>query len=121
MSFPPVSFIPGLRDQACDAYIKRVVALPGEIVRVNNKGEVFINNKIIPEPYVTFKCSKSTYLDCGQFTNLKVPNDHYLVLGDNRANSWDGRYWPGGKFLHKKEIIGKAFFRFWPVEQISFF
>ena len=121
MSFPPVSIIPGLRDRACDAYIKRVVALPGEIVRVNNKGEVFINNKIIPEPYVTFKCFKSPYLDCGQFTNLKVPNDHYLVLGDNRANSWDGRYWPGGKFLHKKEIIGKAFLRFWPLEQISFF
>ena len=121
MGFPPVSFIPGLRDKACDAYIKRIVALPGEIVRVNNKGEVFINNKIIPEPYVTFKCSKSLYLDCGQFTNLKVPNDHYLVLGDNRANSWDGRYWPGGKFLHKKEIIGKAFLRFWPLEQINFF
>ena len=38
MSFPPISFIPGLRDQACDAYIKRVVALPGEIVSVNSKG-----------------------------------------------------------------------------------
>ena len=52
MSFPPMSFIPGLRDQACDAYIKRVVALPGEIVSVNSKGEVVINNKIISEPYV---------------------------------------------------------------------
>ena len=50
MSFPPISFIPGLRDQACDAYIKRVVALPGEIVSVNTKGEVIINNKLIPEP-----------------------------------------------------------------------
>ena len=47
MSFPPMSFIPGLRDQACDAYIKRVVALPGEIVSVNSRGEVLINNKII--------------------------------------------------------------------------
>ena len=36
MSFPPMSFIPGLRDQACDAYIKRVVAIPGEIVSVNS-------------------------------------------------------------------------------------
>ena len=45
MSFPPISFIPGLRDQACDAYIKRVVALPGEIVSVNKKGEVkFLSN-----------------------------------------------------------------------------
>ena len=44
--FPPMSFIPGLRDEACDAYIKRVVALPGEIVSVNIKGEVIVNNQI---------------------------------------------------------------------------
>ena len=42
MSLPPMSFIPGWRDQACDAYIKRVVALPGEFVSVNSKGEVII-------------------------------------------------------------------------------
>tara|TARA_B100000401_G_scaffold436322_1_gene379585 strand:- start:191 stop:844 length:654 start_codon:yes stop_codon:yes gene_type:complete len=121
MSLPPVSFIPGLRDRACDAYIKRVVALPGEIVSVNNKGEVLINNKIIFEPYVTYKCSEYLSNNCGAFKNLKVPKDHFLVLGDNRSNSWDGRYWPGGRFLHKKELIGKAYFRFWPVEKIGFF
>ena len=37
------------------------------------------------------------------------------VLGDNRANSWDGRFWPGGAFLPEKEIIGRAFWRFWPL------
>ena len=121
MSFPPISFVPGLRDQACDEYIKRVVALPGEMVSINSRGEVLINNKIIPEPYVTFKCSGSLFNDCGEFTNIRVPKDHLLVLGDNRANSWDGRYWPGSIFLHKKEIIGKAFLRFWPLEKISFF
>ena len=83
-----MSFIPGLRDQACDAYIKRVVALPGEIVSVNNKGEVLIDNKIIPEPYVTLKCSETSFNSCGEFTNFKVPENHFLVLGDNRANSW---------------------------------
>ena len=50
MSFPPMSLIPGWRDQACDEYIKRVVALPGDIVSVNGKGEVIINNKLIDEP-----------------------------------------------------------------------
>ena len=121
MGFPPMSFIPGLRDPACDAYIKRVVALPGEIVSVNNKGEVLIDNKIIDEPYVLLKCNASFFNSCGEFANLKVPKDHLLVLGDNRANSWDGRYWPGGKFLHKKNIIGKAYFRFWPLEKVEFF
>ena len=121
MSFPPMSFIPGLRDQACDAYIKRVVALPGEIVSVNSKGEVIINNKLISEPYVSNKCSPSFFYKCGEFENIKVPKDHFLVLGDNRLNSWDGRYWPGGKFLHKKEIIGKAYLRFWPLGKVGFF
>ena len=57
MALPPMSFIPGLRDQACDAYIKRVVALPGELVSVNVKGEVKINNEKIFEPYVINFCS----------------------------------------------------------------
>ena len=121
MSFPPMSFIPGLRDQACDAYIKRVVALPGEIVSVNSNGEVIINNKLISEPYVINKCTLSSFNYCGEFENLKVPEDHFLVLGDNRSNSWDGRYWPGSKFLHKEEIIGKAYFRFWPLNKAGFF
>ncbi len=121
MSFPPMSFIPGLRDQACDAYIKRVVALPGEIVSVNTKGEVIINNKLINEPYVTYKCLSSTFKNCGEFESIKVPKDHFLVLGDNRSNSWDGRYWPGSKFLHKKEIIGRAYLRFWPLSQVGLF
>ena len=116
-----MSFIPGLRDQACDDYIKRVVALPGEIVSVNTKGEVKINNKLIHEPYVSYKCLLSTFNNCGEFENIKVPKDHFLVLGDNRSNSWDGRYWPGSKFLHKKEIIGRAYLRFWPISQVGFF
>ena len=79
MSFPPMSFIPGLRDQACDAYIKRVVALPGEIVSVNSNGELIINNKLIPEPYVSYKCSLPLFNECGKFENIKVPEDHFLV------------------------------------------
>ena len=115
MGFPPMSIIPGLKDRACDAYIKRVVGLPGELISVNKLGEVFVNNKKLSEPYVTNKCNKSFFIYCGAFNNLLVPKDHYLVLGDNRSNSWDGRYWPGSKFLHKREIIGKAYFRFWPL------
>ena len=121
MTLPPMSFIPGLGDNACDAYIKRVIALPGEIVSVNNRGEVLINNKLISEPYVIFRCSELLLNDCGEFNNIEVPKNHFLVLGDNRANSWDGRYWPGSRFIHKKEIIGKAFFRFWPLDRVGLF
>ena len=121
MSLPPMSIIPGIGDRACDAYIKRVVALPGELVRVNNYGEVFINDKKLEEPYVLNKCYKSNNNDCGAFKNLIVPPNHFLVLGDNRSNSWDGRYWPGGKFLNSNQIIGKAFIRFWPLNKFGLF
>jgi signal peptidase I len=43
-----------------------------------------------------------------------VPQGHIVVLGDNRANSWDARFWPGGPFLPGNEIIGRAFYRFYP-------
>ena len=121
MSFPPMSIISGLRDPACDAYIKRVVALPGEIVSVNEFGEVFINNKKLDEPYINNFCKGLFFEDCGSFENLTVPKNTYLVLGDNRSNSWDGRYWPGSKFLNKKQIIGKAFYRFWPLNNLGTF
>ena len=121
MSLPPMSFIPGLGDRACDAYIKRVVAISGEIVSVNQFGEVFINQNKLYEPYITKKCEEGLFNQCGRFSDLKVPENHYFVLGDNRQNSWDGRYWPGGKFLHKDEIIGKAYFRFWPLKSFGFF
>ena len=117
MGFPPMSFIPGLRDEACDAYIKRVVALSGDMVMVNKKGEVFRNYKKINEPYIGFKCD---FYPCAEIKNLKVPEGYVLVLGDNRANSQDGRSWPG-IFLPKKEIIGRAYFRFWPFERLGFF
>ena len=121
MSFFPFSIIPGLSDPACDAYIKRVVALPGEIVSVNKFGEVLINNKKLDEPYVSNFCKGLFFDDCGSFDNVTVPKDKYLVLGDNRSNSWDGRYWPGDKFLDKKQIIGKAFYRFWPLNNLGTF
>ena len=121
MSLPPMSIIPGLGDRACDAYIKRIVALSGELVSVNEFGEVFINKDKLDEPYLIKKCMSPLFNECGQFSDLKVPKNHYFVLGDNRSNSWDGRYWPGGKFLHKDEIIGKAYFRFWPLSSAGFF
>ena len=121
MSFPPMSIIPGLKDPACDAYIKRIVALPGEIVSVNKFGEVFINNKKLEEPYISNYCKGIFFEDCGSFDNIIAPKNNYLVLGDNRSNSWDSRYWPGGKFLDKEQIIGKAFYRFWPFNQIGLF
>ncbi len=116
MSLPPMTWIPGVRDRACDAWIKRVVAIPGDVVTVNKKGEVYINNKKIDEPYDFLKCD---FYPCSEIKNLKVPEDYFFVLGDNRASSEDSRYWPG-TFLPKDAIFGRAYYRFWPFRRIGY-
>ncbi len=120
LNLPLISFIPGLSDAACDAYIKRVVAVAGDLVLVNKKGEVIIDGKRKYEPYVSSYCSIDSYSmgTCKPILG-KVPQDHVLVLGDNRDNSWDGRFWPGGHFLPVEQIIGRAVWRFWPISRFG--
>ncbi|GCE64317.1 signal peptidase I [cyanobiont of Ornithocercus magnificus] len=121
VNFPLLNLVPGLNDAACDAYIKRVVAVDGDHVTVSPRGEVNVNGRPVNEPYVARYC----YLDIQQSItpcrtlNATVPKGYVLVLGDNRANSWDSRSWPGGPFLPKKEIFGRAVFRFWPPNRIG--
>ena len=69
-------------------YIKRVVGLPGEVVEIR-AGKVFINGQVFDEPYVdeSFNQSKAT------FPPKQVPEYQYFVMGDNRDNSSDSRYW----------------------------
>lgn len=91
------------------AYIKRVIALPGEKfeIKQNKKGEsfVYINDELLDEPYIMEKenwptCYEGMY--CGPFI---VPKDTYFMMGDNRAHSHDSRFWG---FLPKENIIGRA-------------
>jgi signal peptidase I len=115
VNIPLIGSLPGLEQPACDAYIKRVVGLPGETVAVDPRGRVSINGESLVEPYVQRPCPvDSRGMGPCPTLNVVVPPDHVLVLGDNRASSSDARYWPGGPFLPRKEIIGRAFFRFYP-------
>ena len=99
------------RHPKCDAYIKRVVALPGERVVVDPLGQVWINGEHLREPYVDHTCTNLERL-CQPLTD-QVPPGHVLMLGDNRPNSQDGRFWG---FLPTDQIIGRAWLRFWPPE-----
>ena len=107
--------LPGLarvfRHQKCDAYIKRVVALPGERVVVDPLGQVWINGERLREPYVDHICD-NVERHCSTLSK-QVPPGHVLVLGDNRPNSLDGRRWG---FLPTEQVIGRAWLRFWPLK-----
>lgn len=94
-----------------DEYIKRVIALPGETVTIKG-GYVYIDGIKLNEPYI----ETSVYTGGGNFLQegkeYKVPEGGYFVMGDNRGNSSDSRYWGP---ITKKEISGRAWVVYWPV------
>lgn len=104
------------------AYIKRVIGLPGDKLEVrqlkNNTYQLIINGKPLKEPYIQsssdyIPCSANMY--CGPFV---IPQGEYFMMGDNRGNSQDSRFWG---FLPKERFIGKATFLFWPVTRADYF
>ncbi len=104
----PQSALDAVGSTSKDAYIKRVIGLPGETIEVKN-GKVFIEGKALTENYIQ---SPPTYI----WGPKVVPADQYLVLGDNRNGSSDGHVWG---FLPKESIIGRAAVRFWPPTRIG--
>jgi signal peptidase I len=91
-----------------EAFIKRVIGIPGDTVEVKN-GEVFVNNKKLTEKYIL---DPPNY----QYPPTKVPKGQYLVFGDNRNNSYDSHYWG---FVPLENLIGRATVRFWPPDRIG--
>lgn len=111
-----------------EIYIKRVIALPGETMEIKD-AKVYINGSEtpIPEPYL-----KEEWIVENDGLVLTIPEDHYFVMGDNRNNSLDGRYWATEAvmnemastledavekkycFVSKDAILGKAIFRYYP-------
>jgi len=84
-------------------FIKRVMALPGEQVRVS-AGNVLINGQKVDEPYIKFHASYD-------FETRTVPARQYFVLGDNRPNSTDSHL---GWFVPIEDVIGRAWITYWP-------
>lgn len=90
-------------------FIKRVIGLPGETVRYQD-GILYINNEVVEEKFETTETEDFSLETLGYD---KIPEDYYLVVGDNRANSLDGRSKEVG-LIHRKDFIGKVAFRIWP-------
>ena len=97
-------------DRPAEDYVKRVAGLPGESLRIRG-GRLFINGKRVPEPWAVFGPRGGVLRDFGP---VKVPMDGYFVLGDNRDNSRDSRYFGPAA---RKAIFGKAYKRYWPLDR----
>jgi signal peptidase I len=92
------------------SYIKRVIGVPGDTVQVND-GTVFINNREIPEPYVTEENRDHVSKGAQQ-----LGRDEYFVLGDHRNSSNDSRSWGT---VPRSYIYGKAVFVYWPLDRMG--
>ena len=101
--------------------IKRVVGLPGERIALHD-GAVYIDGRPLAEPYVDFTGGRreqtDPFFDTGKpwalVTSYLIPAGHYFVMGDNREVSDDSRDWGT---VPRSEIIGEAFFTYWPLSR----
>jgi signal peptidase I len=90
------------------AFIKRTIGTPGHTVEVR-QGQVYLDRQPLTEPYIAEPPNYS-------LEPLSVPEGTEFVMGDNRNNSNDSHIWG---FLPQQQIIGRAFFRFWPPNRIG--
>jgi signal peptidase I len=95
-------------DATAQTFLKRVVALPGDRVRIE-RGTLYVDGAAVTEPYVTFR-------DRGDVPEITVPAHGLYVLGDNRAESEDSRTWGP---IDENAIIGKAIVGLWPPEALK--
>jgi len=99
----------GEADSQITDLIKRVIALPGETVEAQN-GQILIDGEPLDEPYL------DEGVTTGDFDPVTVPDGHYFMMGDNRGDSRDSRFFGP---IAEDTIVGRAFFRVWPLGDIS--
>lgn len=99
-------------DDEKQLFVKRVIGMPGETVVIED-AKVYIDGVLLVENYL-----KETWVvDAGSYTYV-VPENSYFVLGDNRNNSKDSRYWKN-TYVQEEQLLGEAVFCYWPFENFG--
>ncbi len=102
--------------------VKRVIGLPGERLRIEKK-RVYIDDEVLDEPYAHFETPASdddpnTFYEMRgeNFAEITIPDDHYFMMGDNRDNSYDSRYWGP---LPGELVRGRALIVYWSYDALT--
>ena len=95
--------------------VKRVIAVSGDFVDIDEEGNVYVNQTLLNEPYLSSKAFGETNIELP----YQVPEDRIFVMGDNREVSIDSRNTAVG-CVAGEQVVGKIVFRIWPLSQIGF-
>ena len=96
-------------------FIKRVVGVPGDRIAIRN-GHVVRNGKLQKESFTSHTCDTGSGNACNLPTAITVPPGHYFMMGDNRGESDDSRFWGP---IPKSWVIGGAFATYWPPRRVG--
>ena len=95
--------------------VKRVIAVSGDFVDIDEEGNVYVNQTLLNEPYLSSKAFGETNIELP----YQVPEDRIFVMGDNREVSIDSRNTAVG-CVAGEQVVGKIVFRIWPLSSIGF-